>query len=121
MANPICPYCGSESKQVKGRDIYLRARNSYADKTFYQCTPCDAYVGCHPSTDVPLGRLANAPLRKARNAAHAIFDLKWRSGNMKRKEAYAWLAEKLGLDRKDCHIALMEIEMCQRVVEVCNG
>jgi hypothetical protein len=52
-------------------------------------------------------------------AAHAAFDPKWQSKKMKRTAAYAWLAEKLGIDGKDCHIGMMDLMMCKRVVEVC--
>lgn len=119
MSAPTCPYCGKRSDLVTGKDVYPRLRR-LAGKNFYRCAPCDAHVGCHPGTTVALGRLANAPLRRVKMAVHSVFDLKWRSGHMKRKEAYGWLAEQLGIDRNDCHIGMMDMEMCKRVVEVCQ-
>lgn len=121
MSAPICPYCGKVSELVNGGVVYPRSGSALKAKNFYRCIPCDAIVGCHPGTTVALGRLANAPLRQAKMAAHSVFDLKWRCGGMKRKEAYGWLAEKLGIDRKECHIGMMDMEMCQRVVEVCGA
>lgn len=116
---PMCPYCQKFSEQVTGAKIYPHRPDLYG-KTFYLCEPCDAYVGCHPGTTNPLGRLANAELRKAKNRAHAAFDPIWKSGQKKRGSAYAWLAEQLGIDGKDCHIGMMDVEMCKAVVLACE-
>lgn len=116
----LCPYCGAKAKMVKGNVIYPHRRDLY-EKLFYLCKPCDAYVGCHPGTINPLGRLANAELRKAKNGAHAVFDPKWREGGMKRQHAYKWLSEQLGISREECHIGMMDVDLCRRVVEVCTA
>jgi len=113
-----CPYCGKQAYLVGGSIIYPH-RDDLASKKFYQCNPCDAYVGCHEGTVNPLGRLANAELRKAKMQAHAAFDPKWRNGEMKRASAYKWLAEQLKINAKDCHIGMMDVDMCKRVVDVC--
>lgn len=105
---------------VKGEVIYPHRRDLY-EKPFYLCAPCDAYVGCHPGTINPLGRLANAELRRAKKAAHAAFDPKWREGGMKRQQAYKWLSEQLGITREECHIGMMDVDLCRRVVEVCKA
>lgn len=112
----MCPYCGAESKKVTGKEIYPH-RPDLAHKTFYQCAPCDAYVGCHPGTCKALGRLANAELRKAKSAAHKIFDDIWRSGYMSRSQAYSWLAGQLGIEKKDCHIGMFDVDQCEQVVD----
>lgn len=115
---PICPYCQRASLLVTGRAIYPRARNpELTGKHFYQCQPCDAYVGCHQGTTQPLGSLANAALREARKAAHAAFDPLWKSTRMTRKDAYKWLSEQLGIHRTDTHIGLFDEETCRRVVQ----
>lgn len=116
----LCPYCGGASERVTGNIIYPHRRDLHR-KFFYLCRPCDAYVGCHPGTTAPLGRLANAELRKAKGAAHSAFDPKWKSGEMKRKAAYGWLAEKLGIPRNDCHIGMFDVETCREVVKVCGA
>jgi hypothetical protein len=64
----------------------------------------------------PLGDLANAPLREARMAAHAAFDPLWKTGQKRRGSAYAWLAEQLGIDRRDTHIGMFDEATCARVV-----
>lgn len=78
MNAPICAYCGVRSKLVTGKDLYPHRPDLYS-LNFYQCTPCDAHVGCHKGTPNPLGRLANAELRKMKSAAHAVFDPIWKS------------------------------------------
>jgi hypothetical protein len=113
----MCPYCGAESKKVTGRAIYPHRPDLYR-KTFYQCAPCDAYVGCHPGTVKALGRLANAELRKAKSAAHRAFDDIWRNKHMSRSQAYSWLAASLGIEKKDCHIGMFDVDMCMHVVAV---
>lgn len=62
---PLCPYCNQDSKLVTGAKIYPHLPHLHA-RWFYQCAPCAAYVGCHPDSTLPLGRLANAELRRAR-------------------------------------------------------
>lgn len=116
---PICPYCHQPSKRVSGADIYPH-RPDLAHKVFYQCAPCDAYVGCHPNTTVPLGRLANAELRAAKMKAHAAFDPIWQSKRKTRTEAYDWLSKKLGIVRQYCHIGMFNVEQCELVVVACR-
>ena len=114
-----CPYCEAAAQLVTGETVYPRRPDLYA-KMFYICVPCGAHVGCHDGTTKPLGRLANGELRTAKMAAHAAFDPLWESQGMKRKAAYAWLAEQIGIDSKKCHIGWFDVAMCRRVVEVCD-
>ena len=117
---PVCPYCGEISRQATGDELYPHRRDLYA-KRFWICDPCDAWVGCHPGTETPLGRLANADLRKAKQRAHAAFDPIWKTKKLRRSEAYAWLSGALGLPREECHIGMFDEAMCARVVEVCRS
>ena len=119
---PVCPYCGETSRLTTGREVYPgRNRRELHGKYFYVCTPCDARVGCHMNTIIPLGGLADAQLRAARTAAHRAFDTKWQCGTMTRTQAYNWLAKQLGTDSKQCHIGMFDVETCQRVVALCTG
>jgi len=117
--NPTCPYCSRPSRRVTGVDLYPH-RADLADKFFYRCLPCDAMVGCHPGTDKSLGRLANAELRHWKMRAHAAFDPHWKNGEMSRKAAYKRLADRLGISEEVCHIGMMDVAMCQRVVRLCT-
>jgi hypothetical protein len=110
-----CPYCLKPAKLVGGNVIYPH-RHDLFDKKFYLCSPCNAYVGCHPGTDKPLGRLADKELREAKSAAHRVFDPLWKSKKMKRSHAYGLLAGKLGISKAKCHIGMFDVETCKRVV-----
>ena len=87
-----CDYCGKPALFVGGLIIYPH-RLDLRSKVFYYCEPCQAWVGCHPNTAVPLGRLANAELRSAKMAAHAAFDPLWRAGGQTRSSADDWAAD----------------------------
>lgn len=128
VRNPLpvpvcCPHCGSNVKLMSNAAIYNGTEYGkwpYA----YICwgNGCRAYVGCHPNTFIPLGTLANAPMRDARKKAKASFNPLWENdGPMKRTEAYQWLARQLGIKNyEECHIGWFDIQTCQRVVEVCD-
>lgn len=75
----LCPYCGRNAKLVNGFKIY-KNRPDLAEKNFWLCKPCDAYVGCHTpnrynsfSKCEPLGRLADKLLRRAKSDAHNVW------------------------------------------------
>lgn len=117
---PTCPYCGASAELVDGTVIYPH-REDLATKRFWDCRRCDAYVGCHDGTAKPLGRLANKELRGMKMQAHGAFDPLWRSGEMGRQEAYAWLAEALGIPPEECHIGMMAVDRCRAVVAACKA
>jgi hypothetical protein len=110
-----CRYCGNEVVFTSNAEIYGK---EYGNGKCFLCRNCMAYVGVHTETLTPLGTLANDELRKARNKAHEQFDKLWKSKKMKRNEAYSWLAKKMNLKKEDTHIALFEIEQCEKVVEI---
>lgn len=111
-----CDYCGHRAELVDDAVIYGR---SYGH-TAYLCRNCGAYVGCHGRSDKPLGRLANAQLRRWKMAAHAAFDPLWKRGPFRgrRRAAYAWLAEKMALPVEKTHIGMFDERQCQQVIEI---
>ena len=111
-----CPYCESTPKLVTGKEIYPHRPDLY-HKKFYLCN-CGAYVGCHPNSDTPLGAVADEATRKARNKAHAAFDPIWKHKQMRRNDAYAKLAQKMGINRNECHIGMFDVQQCQEVVDI---
>jgi hypothetical protein len=117
--NPICPYCNKESKKVSGKKIYPYLPKLW-HKTYYECSPCGTYVGCHPGTERPLGVPANKDLRTIRIRAHSVFDTLWQSGKMKRGQAYCWLERELKLEPGDCHIGLFSFDQCVKAIELCT-
>ena len=116
---PLCPYCKAFSQRVTGETVYPH-RPDLADKVFYVCTPCDARVGTHAGTGRPLGRLANADLRKAKVNAHNALDPYWQDGRMTRTEAYRRLAELMDIPIEECHIGEFTLEQCERVESLCR-
>jgi hypothetical protein len=138
MTSIICPYCGGSAPLIDSAAIYHG--RSYG--MIYRCDPCDAHVGVHKGTENPLSRLANKELRKWKQAAHAIFDPIWqakyahrvaggagKSGRpggqhykkvYARNSAYKWLADQMGITRKECHIGMFDADQCQRVIEICS-
>jgi hypothetical protein len=116
----ICPYCNKPARLVDSRGIY--GPRALQLGNFWQCRPCDAYVGCHGFTNRPLGTLANAELRAARKEAHGFFDGLWRRGGKfaNRREAYKWLANKMGKSGNKTHIAMFDVGECKKVVELCR-
>lgn len=122
---PTCPYCNRLAFCISGTDLY-RNRADLADKWFWHCQPCGAYVGCHPDTKKPMGPLAKSATRKARRYAHDVFDLIWRghtadgmSKGKARRTAYRWLASQLNVANPS--IGEMEREECARVIAVCQA
>jgi len=113
-----CPYCGDETQRVRGSDLYPH-RPDLRHRRFVACLPCKAWVGVHGGTGRPLGTIADATLRRARQRAHGAFDPIWKSGGMKRTKAYVWLASQLGIEVERCHIAMFSEATCDRVVEIC--
>lgn len=118
MSKVFCPYCGNRAEYVDSAVVYGR---SYG--MIYLCRNCMAYVGVHKGTDKPLGRLANAELRHWKKRAHAAFDPLWQRGCFRgrRSNAYAWLAQKMGLPIKQTHIGMFDVSECRRVIQIVNN
>ena len=117
MRNVICDYCDTPAEFVDSAVIYGRGYGMV-----YLCPRCGAYVGVHKGSDRPLGRLANAELREWKKAAHAAFDPLWKNGPFqgKRKAAYQWLSEQIGLPIEKTHIGMFDVSMCQKVINLCS-
>lgn len=117
-----CDYCDNPAQLVDSKIVYKQSHG----KLWY-CEPCGAWVGCHRGTDVPLGRLANAMLRRWRIEAHATFDPLWKElvTELKftkahaRNLSYAWLAKKMGIPRHECHMGMFDVDQCREVIRIC--
>lgn len=121
---PICPYCLKRSTLVTSRAVY--GGRDYGP--VWCCAECEAWVGVHRDSKdfAPLGRLANASLRKLKMKAHALLDPCWRNrpGHDKgrlRKAIYKLLADELGIDGKACHVGEFDDDLCERAIRILSS
>ena len=49
--------------------------------------------------------------------AHSFFDMLWKFGYIERNEAYAKLAEYMGITEREAHMKMMKEEGCKKVIE----
>ena len=113
----ICDYCGRPAKLVNSSIVY----NGQDHGMIWLCSQCRAWVGVHKGTIEPLGRLANAELRKQKRLAHAAFDTLWRGKEKHtRRWAYEWLAEEMGLPQEQTHIGMFDVDQCKEVIRICK-
>ena len=80
-------------------------------KTCSDFPNCDSYCG-HGAT------LANRELRDLRKKCHRLFDEKWKSGAMSRKEAYYWLIKVMKMSAKKAHISQFRDEECKKLLNL---
>ena len=113
MKGVICAYCKEPPVLVDSKIIY---GTSYGK--IWLCEKCNAYVGVHKGTEKPLGRLAKADLREAKKEAHLHFDKLWKSGKMKRSQAYQWLSDTLMIPSEFTHIGMFNKETCKKVIQL---
>lgn len=113
LPRPIkCDDCGSPRVNLQKRGFMgLRVFKKW--DLIWHCLDCDALVGCHEGTDIPLGLMADAPTRDARWQAHTVFDRLWRKNIMTRPEAYAWMARALHLSPEQAHIGMLSMRQCE--------
>lgn len=115
-----CPYCECPAGMVTGKVVYPH-RPDLHDKLFYMCAPCFAWCGVHEGTTKPLGRLADAELRHAKQRVHAVLDPLWLNTKKRGKargRCYAKLAMALGISVDDCHVGMFDVTTCNRAVSI---
>lgn len=121
-----CPYCGGQARLVLGAELYpglSKANHKLRDKKFWRCDPCDAHVGTHAyeqNDTIPLGRLANAELRRLKMAVHRAFDPVWKRPGARytRTQAYQALARRMDIPKRFCHIGLFDEKQCREVLKI---
>lgn len=136
---PACAHCHLLARLTDGVEVYPHRRDLH-EKPVWKCDGCGAYVGCHPGTTNALGTPANAELRRARSMLHEqMIDPLWkladRCGEYQpedeaaallirrsaRSRVYAYLAERLGLSRKETHTGLFDLDTCRRAWRALQG
>ena len=116
-----CNLCGGAVEYISNAAIYGR---KYGSGFCYRCRACRAYVGTHETRPKEaFGILANAEMREWKMKCHAVFDNLWQFQHVKarklcRKIYYELLADKLGIDKKDCHFGYFDMPMLKRAYEI---
>ena len=87
--NIKCPYCGSQALLRPASVVHERTAPGGGVSVCPRYPACDAYVSAHRDSHLPMGTLANRPLRQKRRQAHIALNRLWEQGFMTRKEAYA--------------------------------
>lgn len=116
-----CNLCGGVVVVKHYNEIYSK----HIDAKYpwsYVCTCCDARVGIHKDTNIPLGYLADEPLRIRRIAVKTKFIALYKNrGNYfygDKSAAYRWLSQTMGLCNKNCHFGFFNTEQCNRAEEL---
>ena len=120
----LCLHCNQPARLVTGAIIYPH-RPDLSGLNFWQCLPCDAYVGCHKGTQTPLGYPANKTTRTIRSSVHKVLDPIWKKAPQPqqarvRTRLYKWLSENLGIKPDNCHVGMFDFDMCQRTLRLLN-
>lgn len=121
--NIKCPYCGTQA-HLRISSVVYGDRADDPDAKLYVCGRypiCDAYVGAHKESLLPMGTLADQKLRRKRMEAHSAMERLIQSGIMTRKEVYRWLQTQMGLPESEAHIARFSELRCQKVIELCRS
>lgn len=114
-----CDCCGGKVRIAHHREIY--GGRTFSDWPWVYLCDCGARVGMHPQTNLPLGTMADAATRGARQNAKPAFDSIWRSEKMSRTEAYAWLAVMMSLPLSRCHFGMFTIKQCEKARRICQA
>lgn len=116
-APDFCRYCAGQVELVNNSAIYGR---EFGDWPYaYRCEDCKSYVGLHPNTDIPLGTLATAQLRKDRNLSKDMFHKLKDQRGFSRSQAYQWLAGKMGIEVGVCHFGWFDQDECALAMGHC--
>lgn len=115
-----CHCCGGPVKLTNNRDIYS-GQSFGAWPYVYRCLQCQAYIGLHPDTDLPLGVMADRQTIQARRLAKRYFQrLVLIRHHRDRSAGYAWLARALGISPSVCHFGMFDRARALAARDVCQ-
>lgn len=100
VATIYCTGCKRDvqARLTNGQELYPHRPDLY-ELPFWECDTCGGYVGCHHKTATPtkpLGFIGTPAIFDARKKIHALLDPLWKSGHIKRGQAYAHISKQLG-------------------------
>lgn len=111
----VCNLCGGKVIYTPNSDIYGKR---YGSGYCYRCTACKAYVGTHcQRPKQAFGILSNPKMRAAKQKCHNLFDSFWmkkKNASYKRQKAYETLAERLNINKSECHFGYFDLEMLDK-------
>lgn len=111
-----CPYCKGEVILTSNKEIYGR---EYGNGFCYLCVECGASVGTHNGkAHRPLGILATREMKILKKCCHDLFDFPWKMKWVSRSTLYHRLANKLGIDVKDCHFGYFDTVQLLAAIEI---
>lgn len=113
----VCHYCNGDVFLFNNSVVYSREYGRWP--YLYLCIQCRAYVGLHPSTDIPLGTLANQELRGRRKSAKQAFHALTERKQWTRGQAYSWLADALNIPLIQCHFGMFDLAACEQAERAC--
>ena len=116
--NIKCPYCGSQALLRPASVVH--EHTIPGEEVCARFPVCNAYVSAHRDSHLPMGTLADRPLRQKRRQAHITLSQLWERGLMTRKEAYRWLQVQLSLPESEAHIGHFSAYRCDQVIDLCN-
>jgi hypothetical protein len=100
------------------QNCVLYGKNRGEWPVVWYCLCCEASVGCHPFSVYPLGKMADRAVKTARQYVHGLLDPLWQSGQMTRGQAYARLAERMGIPPwESVHVGTMDLAQCTLAAE----
>lgn len=115
----VCNICGGEVILISNALIYRKPKGS---GKCYVCTCCGARVGTHiKKPSEAYGILSDREMRKARMRCHELLDIHWRHKKHRvryRSAMYKWLAKKMQIDVKACHIGRFDMEKLNMAIEI---
>lgn len=87
---------------------------------FYGCSKFPSCKGAHGahSDGSPLGHPADQETKQLRIKAHNLFDQLWKTGAMRRGEAYRWLQNALSLGSEEAHIGKFTKTQCELLIKI---
>lgn len=107
-----CPECG-------GRLVF---REKAKFGPFYGCERWPDCRGAHSAhaDGTPMGIPADQATRTRRHEAHLSFDSLRLELGWSKSQGYRWLAERMEMTPKQCHIGRFDIDQCNQVIDVCE-
>lgn len=113
----FCNCCGGPVRLISNMEIYNGTE--YGDWPYaYRCENCEAYVGLHPKTDLPLGTLADHATREARKQKKLFISIIKSHFKGRSDAAYQWLSDSMGIEKRMCHWGIFTIEQCNQAATI---